>query len=96
MRAYDPIAMDKARPIFPDIYYGENAYDTATGADGVIVATEWNEFKQLNLERLKSAMRGDVLFDGRNIYDPLRMKRLGFQYRGIGRRADSASSAGAR
>ena len=85
VRAYDPIAMDKARDIFPQIYYGENAYDAAAGADAVIVVTEWNEFKLLNLERLKQSAKGDILFDGRNVYDPARMKRLGFRYFGIGR-----------
>jgi UDPglucose 6-dehydrogenase len=96
VRAYDPIAMNKARHIFPQIYYGENAYDAAEGADGLMVVTEWNEFKQLNLERLKEAMRGDVLFDGRNIYDPPRMKRLGFRYQGIGRPGQNAGGAEAK
>jgi len=85
VRAYDPIAMDRAREIFPQIVYGENAYETARGADAVVVVTEWNEFKLLNMERLKEAMKGPYLFDGRNIYDPMRMRRLGFEYYCIGR-----------
>src|SRR5437667_507047 len=76
VQAYDPIAMEKAREIFPNISYGKNAYDTARDADGIIVVTEWNEFKLLNLERLKESMKGNVLLDGRNIYDPVRMRRL--------------------
>jgi UDPglucose 6-dehydrogenase len=95
VRAYDPIAIEKAREIFPHIYYGENAYDAAAGADGIIIVTEWNEFKQLNLERLKTAMRGNVVFDGRNVYDPGRMRRAGFQYQGIGR-PNGAAAASAR
>ena len=85
VKAYDPIAMEKARALFPEVTYAENAYDCASGADAVVVVTEWNEFKQLNLERLKSVMRGKVVLDGRNIYDPVRMRRFGFMYEGVGR-----------
>lgn len=87
VKAYDPIAMEKARALFPEVTYAENAYDCASGADAVVVVTEWNEFKQLNLERLKSVMRGKVVLDGRNIYDPVRMRRFGFIYEGVGRAA---------
>ena len=69
---YDPIAIAKARDIFPDIYYGDSAYDAAAGADAIIIVTEWNEFKQLNLERLKGLMRTPIVYDGRNVYDPIR------------------------
>lgn len=85
VRAYDPVAVERARAILPNITYGRNAYETATGADAVVVVTEWNEFKHLNLERLRQCMKGPVLFDGRNIYDPARMRRLGFDYYGVGR-----------
>ncbi|MCC6730352.1 MAG: UDP-glucose/GDP-mannose dehydrogenase family protein [Chthonomonadales bacterium] len=85
VRAYDPIAMARTREVFPQIHYGENAYDAVLGADAAIVVTEWNEFRHLNLERIREAMRGDVLFDGRNVYDPVRMQRLGFAYYGVGR-----------
>jgi UDPglucose 6-dehydrogenase len=85
VRAYDPIAMEKAREIFPQIEYSEHAIDAAKEADAVVLVTEWNEFKFLNLEKLKNVMRGNVLFDGRNVYDPDRMKRLGFDYHCIGR-----------
>lgn len=85
VRAYDPIAMEKARQIQPNITYAENAYDAARDADALLIVTEWNEFKFLNMERIKAVMRGHVLFDGRNIYDPARMKRLGFDYYCIGR-----------
>jgi UDPglucose 6-dehydrogenase len=85
VKAYDPIAMTKAKAIYPNITYGENAYETAQDADAVVVVTEWNEFKLLNLERLLKAMKGKLFFDGRNIYDPVRMQRLGFDYHCIGR-----------
>ncbi len=85
IKTYDPIAMDKAKEIFPQIYFAENPYDAAENADAVVVVTEWNEFKLLNLERLKNAMSGNILFDGRNIYDPVRMCRMGFNYHCIGR-----------
>ncbi len=85
VKAYDPIAIENTRHQFPDIFYGRNAYEAAEGTDALIIVTEWNEFKQLNLERLKKVMRGNVIFDGRNIYDPIRLQRLGFDYTGIGR-----------
>jgi UDPglucose 6-dehydrogenase len=89
VRAYDPIAMEKTREIFPQITYCKNAYDAAEGADAAVIVTEWNEFKFLNMERLKETMKGAVLFDGRNIYDPARMRRLGFNYHCVGRTAPS-------
>ena len=88
VRAYDPIAIDKTKELIPEsesVQYCENAYETAKGADAVVLVTEWNEFKFLNLERLKETMAGTVLYDGRNLYDPVRMKRLGFDYHCIGR-----------
>jgi UDPglucose 6-dehydrogenase len=85
VRAYDPAAMDKARLLLPQLEYLGDAYEVATGADAVVLVTEWNEFRQLDLDRLKLAMRTPVLIDGRNIYDPEAMRGLGFTYRGIGR-----------
>jgi UDPglucose 6-dehydrogenase len=85
VRAYDPAAIEKAKRILPEIDYRRNAQAVAKGADAIIVVTEWNEFKQLDLARLKRSMRRPVVVDGRNIYDPAEMRRLGFVYRGIGR-----------
>lgn len=85
VKAYDPIAIEKTREIFPNITYGTNAYDTVKGADAAVIVTEWNEFKYLDMERVGSAMKGKTLFDGRNIYDPLKMRRMGFDYYCIGR-----------
>jgi len=85
--AYDPVAMTNARKILPTLVeYAESPYAAATGADGVALITEWNEFKFLNLERLRSVMRRPVVFDGRNLWEAERMRRLGFEYYSIGRR----------
>ena len=85
VRAYDPAAIDKAKAILPKVEYLRDAYAVADGADGLVVVTEWNEFRNLNLSRIRRSMRQPVLIDGRNIYDPVEMRRLGFTYRGIGR-----------
>jgi UDPglucose 6-dehydrogenase len=84
--AYDPVAMPNAKSLVPKgVTFAKNAYDAARGADGVAVVTEWNEFLQLDLVKLARGMRQQVLFDGRNIYDPTRVKSLGFMYYGVGR-----------
>lgn len=83
--AFDPIAMENCKKIFPQITYAKSSFEAASGADAVVVVTEWNEFKQINLEKLKAAMKGDHVFDGRNLYDPEKMRRAGFVYHGIGR-----------
>jgi UDPglucose 6-dehydrogenase len=85
VRAYDPVAMPRAAELLPDVEMAATAYDLAEGADALVVCTEWNEFKQLDLEKVRLAMRQPVLVDGRNIYDPLEMTRLGFRYRAVGR-----------
>jgi UDPglucose 6-dehydrogenase len=89
--AYDPIAMENTKRIFPQIGYAKNAFEAADKADAVVVVTEWNEFKQINLEKLKETMTGSFVFDGRNLYDPAKMKRLGFTYIGVGRAGDAAA-----
>lgn len=85
VRAYDPAAGERARVLLPEVELKRNAYAVARGADAVILVTEWNEFKQLDLARIKRSMRRPVLVDGRNLYDPQAMRDLGFVYRGIGR-----------
>jgi UDPglucose 6-dehydrogenase len=85
VRAYDPAAVDKARGILPELDYLDSAYAVADGADALIVVTEWNEFRNLDLARIRLSMRQPALVDGRNIYDPAAMRELGFVYRGIGR-----------
>src|SRR6059058_841402 len=87
IRAYDPVAMDNARRVLPaSVVYCDSRYAAAADADAVALITEWNEFKFLNLERLRAVMRRPVVFDGRNLWEPERMRRLGFEYHSIGRR----------
>ncbi|MDP3186547.1 MAG: UDP-glucose/GDP-mannose dehydrogenase family protein, partial [Anaerolineales bacterium] len=85
VRAFDPVAMEVARGILPAVEMFEDPYQMAKGCDALVVVTEWNEFKQLDLDRIKGLLNKPVIFDGRNIYDPARMKALGFTYRGLGR-----------
>jgi UDPglucose 6-dehydrogenase len=89
VRAYDPQAMENAKTIFDDLTYCADAYSTAEGADALVLATEWNEFRALNFERIRKALRQPVLIDLRNVYDPHRMRALGFNYTSVGRAADS-------
>src|SRR3989454_1269885 len=87
IRAYDPVAMGNARPLLPgSVTFSHSAYDAAEGADAIVLLTEWNEFKFLNLERLRRLLRRPLIFDGRNLYEPERMRRLGFEYYSIGRK----------
>lgn len=86
VRAYDPVAMTNAARVLPPIEYAQNGYAAATGAHALVVVTEWNEFKEINLKKLASVMEGRILIDGRNIYDPRRVREAGFSYHGIGRK----------
>ncbi len=86
VRAYDPAAMAHTKTILPDVKYMDNAYDVADGAHCLVIFTEWNEFKEMDLNRLKAAMKTPVLVDGRNIFNPQKAKAAGFQYRGVGRK----------
>jgi UDPglucose 6-dehydrogenase len=86
--AFDPVAMDVAQPLMPNVTMKSSAYEVAQDADAVVVVTEWNEFKHIDLERLKTSMRAPVVVDARNIYNPAKMGELGFTYRSIGRGAN--------
>jgi len=88
VRAYDPEAMENARKIFDGVTYCSDAYETAEGADALVIATEWNEFRALKLERIKKLLRTPLIVDLRNVYDPQRMKAEGFTYVCVGRAAD--------
>jgi UDPglucose 6-dehydrogenase len=88
VRAYDPVGMPRAAALLPGVSMASDAYDLAGGCDAVIVCTEWNEFKNLDLQRLHDAMRQPNVVDGRNIYDPAEMASYGFHYRGVGRGYD--------
>ncbi len=83
--AYDPQAMENAVKIMPDIDYKKNAYEVAEGADCVVLLTEWNEFKELDLKKLASFMKSLNLVDARNIYDTNELKEIGFNFFGVGR-----------
>jgi len=89
IKAYDPQAMERAKKELQNerIEFCDDAYAAAKGSDCLVIITEWNEFKRLNLKKVKRLLRRPVIVDGRNIYDPARMKRLGFVYTGIGRRS---------
>ncbi len=85
IRAFDPVAMENAKKLIKNITFSENAYAVAKDADLVLVVTEWNEFRELDLAKLKSMMRTPILLDGRNIFDPQKARDLGFEYCGVGR-----------
>ena len=85
VRAFDPVAMEVARPLLPGIEMTKDAYTLAKGCDALVVTTEWNEFRQLDLEAIRDSMVTPIIMDGRNIYNPEKMAALGFTYRGVGR-----------
>jgi len=85
VRAYDPVAIDNARTLLKKTVFAEDAYAATEGADALVVATEWNEFKQIDWARVVAVMKRPVLIDGRNLYEPDKMRAVGFDYRGVGR-----------
>jgi UDPglucose 6-dehydrogenase len=90
IRAFDPAAMANARELLPPgVIYCDDAYDAAAGADCLVLVTEWNQFRSLDLGRLKAALRRPLLVDLRNVYEPEKMREAGFEYVGVGRAAAS-------
>jgi UDPglucose 6-dehydrogenase len=85
LRVYDPKAMEKAKAVLPNVTYVANLNDVAEGCDALVVATEWDEFKQLDLERSRDLLSAPIMFDGRNLFDPAEMEKLGWIYKSIGR-----------
>ena len=85
IKAYDPIAMTKAEDMNLNINFCQNAYEAAKSCHALVIVTEWNEFRQLDLSKIKEIMAKPIIFDGRNIYDPKKMKKLGFAYYSVGR-----------
>lgn len=85
LKGYDPVAMHVAARYLPDIALANDPYELAEDCDAIVVCTEWNEFRHLDLRRVHASMRQPVVFDGRNIYDPENMTRLGFRYHAVGR-----------
>jgi UDPglucose 6-dehydrogenase len=85
IRAYDPVAMSEAKKVLTEIEYADDEYSTVAGADALVFVTEWNQFRALDLARIRDLMATPKVADLRNIYDPEDMKELGFQYVGVGR-----------
>jgi UDPglucose 6-dehydrogenase len=85
VRAYDPAGMEEARKLLPTVMLCANAYEAAAGADALILMTEWNQFRNLDLERIKGSLKRPVLVDLRNVYEPAHMTALGFRYTSVGR-----------
>ena len=85
VRAYDPQAMERARATLPQIEYANSAYEAATDAEAVLVATEWDEFRKLDWARIRDVMARPLIIDGRNLLSPGEIRKLGFEYRAFGR-----------
>ena len=85
LRVHDPKAMEKAKAVLKDVTFVEDMNAVAEGCDALVIATEWDEFKKLDLERVRKALTHPIMFDGRNLFDPAEMERLGFIYKSIGR-----------
>jgi len=86
IKAYDPQAMEKAKNILNGVIYCNNPYDVAKDSDALVIITEWDEFRKLDLKRVKSMMKHPLIIDGRNIYNPEDVKKEGFMYISIGRK----------
>jgi UDPglucose 6-dehydrogenase len=85
VKAFDPGAMEETKAVLPEIEYGKDAYDVAKGVDALVLATEWNQFRRLDLQRIKGLLKSPIFIDLRNVYDPDQMRQLGFTYCGVGR-----------
>jgi len=85
VRAFDPVAMDAAAAVIPGLEFCEDSYGVAEGADALVIMTEWNQFRMLDLERIHKLLRQPVLIDLRNVYDPAPMREQGFHYVSVGR-----------
>lgn len=85
LRVHDPKAMDKARAVLKDVLYVDSMNDVAEGCDALVIATEWDEFKKLDLNRARKLLSHPIMFDGRNLFDPREMEKLGWVYKSIGR-----------
>jgi UDPglucose 6-dehydrogenase len=84
VQAFDPQAMPASKKEIPALMLCQSPYEAAENADALLLATEWNEFKSLEFKRIKEKMRGNIILDGRNIWDPRDMRKLGFEYFGMG------------
>ncbi|MEP7076358.1 MAG: UDP-glucose/GDP-mannose dehydrogenase family protein [Acidobacteriota bacterium] len=85
VQAFDPVAMDEAKLVLPDIEYAHDEYAAITGADALVIVTEWNQFRALDMDKVKSLLKSPKIADLRNVYEPSDMRELGFEYVGVGR-----------
>ena len=85
VKAYDPQGQERAKLLMPDIIYCKDPYEVAQGSDCLAIVTEWDEFRELDMKRIKDLLKLPIIVDGRNVFDPKKMEELGFIYRGIGR-----------
>ncbi len=85
MRVHDPQAMEKAKAVLSEAVYVADMNEVAEGCDALVIATEWPQFKRLDLERARKGLTHPIIFDGRNLFDVEEMERLGFLYKSIGR-----------
>ena len=92
VRAYDPEGMGEAKKLMPHISYCGDAYEAMEGADAALILTEWNQFRSLDLDRVKRLLRSPTIVDLRNVYDPLQMQEAGFTYTCIGRPVSAVSA----
>ena len=86
IRCFDPLAMENTKKILPDLTYCQDEYEIAQGSDALVIATEWNQFRNLDLLKIKKLLKSPILLDLRNLYDPATLKSLGFIYEGVGRK----------
>ena len=86
IRCFDPLAMENSRKILPDLTYCQDEYETAEHCDALVIATEWNQFRNLDLLKIKKLLKSPILLDLRNLYEPAQIKALGFIYEGVGRK----------
>ncbi|GAI89995.1 unnamed protein product, partial [marine sediment metagenome] len=86
IKCFDPLAMENAKKILPDLTYCQDEYETACDSDALVIATEWNQFRNLDLNKIKNLLKFPILLDLRNLYEPTTLKSLGFIYEGVGRK----------
>jgi len=85
IRVFDPVCMKEENRILPEVNYCKDPYDAAKGADALVIMTEWNQFRNLDLDRIKKLLKEPYFFDLRNVYDPERLREKGFKYYCVGR-----------
>jgi len=84
-KCFDPLAMENSRKVLPTLTYCQDEYETVEHCDALVIATEWNQFRNLDLSKIKKLLKSPILLDFRNLYEPAKAKSLGFIYEGIGR-----------